>query len=134
MTTVPQIIITLHPETGQIVAELPGFMATRRKVEVRDLETLRRMLDAQRDNRSEIGSDGAPTQAQVKHWEDHGIWPSDRCRFCLSEGRINKPSGERRRPVVVAQNGEVTVRRLPAGKSFRHKTLEAKRNPEDIGL
>lgn len=133
--TIPQIIITLNPETGSIVAELPGFMATRRKVEVRDLETLRRMLETQRENKAAIGDDGAPTQAQVKHWEDHGTWPSERCRFCISEGRA-KPSTERVRAAhtVVKSPDGVEVRKLRAGQSFRHKTLDTKRALGDLDL
>lgn len=135
MSHVPQIIITLDPETNAIVAELPGFMATRRKVEVMDLGTLRRMLDAQRENKAEIGQDGAPTQAQVRHWEDHGTWPSERCRFCQSEGRA-KPSTERVRQAYTIKRDPdgVEVRRLRVGQSFRHKTLQSKRSPEDLDL
>lgn len=140
MANVPQVIVTLDPETGGLVAELPGFMATRRKVELRGDAigaTLRRILEAQLENKSEIGQDGAPTQAQVRHWEQHGVWADERCRFCLAEGRA-RPSAQRVRRAYTISGGkganEVEVRVLKPGASGSHKTLNSRKNAEDIGL
>lgn len=134
----PQLILTLDPETGALCAELPGQQATRRKVMLRTSEageTLLRILNAQLQDRSEIGLDGAPTQAQVLHWERHGIWPSAQCRFCLAEGRAKKSPSDTRKAYTVSRGSDgVEVRRLPAGKSFRHKTLDTKRSPGDLDL
>ncbi len=134
----PQIIITLHPQTGQLQAELPGYMATRRKVDIKAEEagaTLLRMLQAQMDNRAEIGEDGSPTQAQVLHWERHATWASAGCRFCHAEGRSKPEAPKReRRATTVVKNGEVEVRLLKPGASGAHLTLSSKKAPEDMGL
>ena len=80
--SIPQVIITLSP-SGDIVAELPGPFATRRQIALRAghvEQSLRKMLEAQQASRTEIGTDGAPTIAQVRHWECHEIWPDERCK------------------------------------------------------
>lgn len=137
----PQLILTLDPQTGGLLAQLPGPENTQRTVAIRHDEagdTLIRILKAQLESRTEIGLDGAPTQAQVTHWERHALWPSAKCRFCLAEGRCAKGTSEhkeaRAKARVVSKDSGVEVRLLPAGKSFRHKTLDTKRSPEDIGL
>lgn len=86
---IPQLIVTLTPE-GKLAVELPGFQATRRQIVLRTPEAgenLIKMLQAQAMDKTEIGLDGAPTEAQVRHWERHATWPDSHCRFCLSEGR-----------------------------------------------
>lgn len=115
MIRTPQIILTLSPE-GSLVAELPGPNGARRKVPLRDheaVESIRRMLSAQLRSQWEIGTDGAPTARQVKHWEQHDSFADDRCPFCIAEGRTRggKP---RARPIVLAEHGGVTVRRVAA--------------------
>ena len=48
-----------------------------------------RILEAQVSNSNNLGSDGAPTQAQVRHWEKHsGIFGDPSCSFCISEGKF----------------------------------------------
>lgn len=87
---IPQLLITLGPN-DELIVELPGT-STRHKVELRSGEaeaSLRRMLQAQRSDRCELGLDGAPSQAQVLHWERHQQWADERCRFCIAEGRIS---------------------------------------------
>jgi hypothetical protein len=70
----PQLILTLSPE-GELIVELPGIMATRRKLEIDERTAgavLKRILAAQAAGRSPdaIGTDSAPTQAQVtRDWE-----------------------------------------------------------------
>lgn len=132
----PQLIVTLTPQ-GALAVELPGHMATRRQVLLAQGEagpTLLRMLEAQARDGMEIGLDGAPTQAQVRHWERHSQWPSSSCRFCLAEGRAT-PDHKRggKAPIMSTPDG-VQVRRLRAGQSFKHKVLSSKRSPGDLGL
>ena len=108
----PQMIISLSP-TGELVTELPGLNGSRRKVILirgEAEEKIRHILQAQLKNKIEIGLDGAPTQSQVKHWENHGIlcqdpnckknqngsrphsheslWSDPSCPHCKSEGRF----------------------------------------------
>lgn len=133
---VPQLLITLTPE-GELAVELPGQQATRRQVLLRTSEagaTLLRILEAQARNQAEIGQDGAPTAAQVKHWERHGVWADSKCRFCLAEGRA-KPdhAGARqsRKTLVYKDSTGVEVRRIKAGTKGHAVT---KKTVEELGL
>jgi hypothetical protein len=135
----PQLLLTLAPD-GTLQVELPGAMATRRVVPVRDREcasTLKRMLEAQARSDVAIGEDGSPTQAQVRHWERHGVFGDPRCPHCISEGF--RPRGSRVRAVVIAEHGGVVVRRVPARKSGLPKApaavvATAKKSPSEMGL
>ena len=67
---IPQVIVTLSPQ-GHLQAELPGANGSRRRVDLRAdsaVKTLTRILQGQLQSKVEIGLDGAPTQAQVRHW------------------------------------------------------------------
>jgi hypothetical protein len=78
-------------------------------------ETLTRMLQGQLNSRVEIGLDGAPTQAQVRHWERHEIWADPTCRFCIAERGLHprqKPKAVAEKPTVVGKYNGVEVRRL----------------------
>lgn len=133
---VPQLIISLSPE-GKICCELPGSQGTRRKLDIATSaagETLLRILEAQGRGSAEIGLDGAPTQKQVLHWERHATWASASCRFCLAEGRAQPDHKRVARAPVLSRPDGVQVRRLPPGKSFKHKTLETKRSIADLDL
>lgn len=137
MNRTPQLIITLAPDGG-LVIELPGS-GKRRQVRSRDSDfatSCRRMLEAQALDRTEIGLDGAPTQAQVRHWERHQIWPSGQCRFCHAEGRSRPDQGaglRRPKKVLVSECHGVEVRRITSGVSGLG-TQRAKKNPEEMGL
>lgn len=135
---VPQLILTLSPQ-GALVVELPGSFATRRKIELREadaLATLRRILEAQAQDQTEIGLDGAPTTAQVKHWERHGTWPDTRCKFCVAEGRFGAPAQFRRSrsELVYKTPGGVEVRRLRPKQSGEKKRSRASRDAKELGL
>src|SRR5215467_7037917 len=70
MSRVVQLTLTMNPE-GQIVAEIP-FNGGRRHILIDSFESIRRILAAQlHRSQSTIGTDGAPTQSQVIHWERH---------------------------------------------------------------
>ena len=89
----PQLILTLAPG-GQLVVELPGANGSRRQVKLEGsdediIASLLRMLQAQLRSQISIGLDGAPTQAQARHWTRHqGLWGDPSCPFCISEGRF----------------------------------------------
>jgi hypothetical protein len=87
MANIPQVIITLSPQ-GSLIIELPAANGARRQIDLSgDCEaTLKRILQAQLRERVEIGLDGAPTAAQVRHWERHGKWKDPQCRFCIAAG------------------------------------------------
>jgi hypothetical protein len=116
MANLPQVIVTLAPN-GTLIAELPGPNGARRQVPLgpQPGPTLLRILQNQLSNRTEIGLDGAPTQAQVKHWERHEIWADPTCRFCIAERGLHprqKPKATAEKPVVVSKSNGVEVRRL----------------------
>ena len=123
---IPQIIITLSPQ-GDLQAELPWAGGRRiirlgnthgsKRDEAIEL-TLRRMLEAQRDQRVIVGEDGAPVQQQVEHWEKHSEWPNEQCPFCRSEGRLLRGHKRTSKPIEFrAGDGSVKVRKIsPQGK------------------
>lgn len=135
---VPQLILTLTPQ-GELAVELPGQQATRRQVVLRTGEagqSLLRMLEAQARDQCEIGLDGAPTIAQVRHWERHETWPDSHCRFCLAEGRASPDYGplrRSRREVIYKTPQGVEVRKIKSGaRGPSHQSTT--KNPEDLGL
>jgi hypothetical protein len=131
MANLPQVIVTLAPN-GCLIAELPGPNGARRKVDLAgDCEaTLTRILQNQLRNRVEIGLDGAPTNAQVKHWERHGIWADPTCAFCIAEQRTR--GGKKPRTDASPRgDGSVQVRRI--GRKDTTK-LKAKHKREQKAL
>lgn len=78
-------------------------------------ETLVRILEARLTAPYQLGEDGQPTEAQVRHWERHEVWPDGRCPFCVAEGRISGPAKSRATLLVISEAGGVTIRRLPEG-------------------
>lgn len=137
-TRVPQVLVTLSPD-GQLIAELPGANGSRRRVELRrgcEAESLTRMLQAQLASQVAIGEDGAPTQAQVRHWERHSVFADPRCPHCVHDGRSAGPRELRSRkpaPVVLAEHGGVTIRRVAAGKRAA-KLIRTSKTVADLGL
>ena len=98
----PQVIVTLSPQ-GDLIAELPGLNGSRRQVPLRTNEEtvescLLRILNAQVKQQTSLGQDGAPTAAQVKHWERHDIFSDPSCPFCKAEGRF--PTGKNRERAI----------------------------------
>lgn len=116
--TSPQLLITLTPDRLGLQAELPGTNGSRRVVSLSSkafFSDCLRMLLAQANLKVEIGLDGAPTQAQVKHWEGHSAQaPSDRCPFCLEAGWVHSRAGREKPREHSVGDGSVKVRRLPA--------------------
>lgn len=139
---IPQLIVTITPQ-GHLAVELPGHQATRRQVVLNEREagaSLLRMLEGQARDAAEIGLDGAPTSAQVKHWERHQIWADAHCRFCIAEGRAKPDYSSMRKPrhqVVLKDSANgVEVRRLKPGASGLSKKKQEvlSVNAKDIGL
>src|SRR5262249_47339262 len=141
MSRAVQITLTMSPE-GDIVAEIP-WNGGRRHVAIDSFETIRRMLAAQL-HRSEntIGTDGAPTQSQITHWEKHlectdpisgevlavSILQPDTCIWCLAHTMglaTDRRAHNRARAILCEQrkaasrpfsmgDGSVKVRIIPA--------------------
>lgn len=137
---IPQVIVTLTPQ-GHLAVELPGAFATRRQIVLNTKEagdSLLRILEGQARDQTEIGLDGAPTAAQIKHWERHQIWADSHCRFCLAEGRAKPDFSSLRvkKTVLVKKEGEVEVRRLKPGASglSRKRDEIAKKKATEMGL
>lgn len=142
---VPQVIVTLTPD-GLLAVELPSRGPTRHKVELRTGNAeaaLRVILEAQARGEYEIGQDGAPTQAQVKHWERHAMWPDDRCRFCIAEGRVANGGRKRvRKSQLIAQTavreGKIEIRRLTEVRkrtaSSGNEKIEVRKSMKELGL
>lgn len=128
---VPQVIVTLSPEGG-LLAELPGVNGFRRQVPLRSGEageSLLRILHAQLvSGHTRIGLDEAPTEAQVWHWEHHGVFAEATCPWCQelarAQGRKRVARKRAQPPVVIAEHGDVTIRRFTA-KGAQAKTLDA---------
>ena len=92
MTERQTVLVSLRADGG-LQVELPATNGGLRLVPLRDTDaspigdTLTRiLLGLARDERA-IGTEGAPTQAQVRHWERHAIWPDDKCAFCRAEAQ-----------------------------------------------
>lgn len=125
--SLPQIILTLAPG-GELKAELPGANGARRQILLQgpaeeQISALRRILQGQLASSVEIGLDGAPTEAQARHWQRHSeAWGDPNCKFCLAEGRFDGGRNRSRRKVIeLAQNGQgseqVKIRRTKDFKS-----------------
>lgn len=92
----PRLFVTLNPTSLELMIELPG-PSGRRLVAVHELETIRRELMDQLDcaenmRPSTIGMDSEPTEAQVKHWEEHSKRSlstklHSNCPFCITEAK-----------------------------------------------
>jgi hypothetical protein len=116
----PQVLLTLNAN-DELVLELAQG-PVRHSVVLRSgdaEETLLRVLRAQREQRVELGLDGAPTQAQVTHWERHQVWADERCRFCIAEGRVHGRSKRTPRTRIEKRPDgvEVRVKRVAEGQS-----------------
>lgn len=131
----PQVIVTLSPQGG-LVVELPGANGGRHRVELRhgaEGEDLRRILEAQLGQRCQLGEDGSPTQAQVKHWEQHGVFADERCPFCIAEGRTTGPKRQRQpRAVVLTEWAGVKVRRVRHASEA--KATSSSKSADALGL
>jgi len=141
VSRVVQLTLTMSP-TGDIVAEIP-FNGGRRHLPVSDFESIRRILAAQlHRSESTIGTDGAPTSSQVRHWEQHlersdpktghilsvSKLQPDTCIWCLAHTMglaTDERAHKRARAILKEQrrmqtrpftmgDGSVTVRRIPA--------------------
>lgn len=130
------VTVRLSPE-GKLTLALPGFLNGSRDIVLRKDEageTLVRILMALSEDKTEIGLDGAPTQAQVHHWERHTIWADERCRFCLAEGRV-KPSAQRfhKKTLVEKRSDGIEIRKIATGKSGP-RVLRTRKSLADLGF
>lgn len=76
--------------------------------------TLTSVLQTIRNGRVELGTDGAPTSAQVLHWEKHSSgWPVATCRFCLSASAEKEAKRKARgREMIARTGGGVQINRI----------------------
>lgn len=128
---VPQVIVTLSPQGG-LRLELPGANGHRQVIDVKGREvegTLLRILAAQASRHCAIGEDGQPTQAQVEHWEKHGVFADKRCAFCRAEASP-QPKAKAVAKVLREHSG-VVVRTVPAKAKLATATSQS---AEEIGL
>lgn len=92
-----QVICKLHPETGEIQIELAGSNGARQSITVRSLDTIRTVLRHQQElahaqSSISIGLNADPTEAQIRHWEDHSkrgrrARLQSNCPFCIAEAK-----------------------------------------------
>lgn len=86
---------------------------------------LYRILDAQVQNQTKLGEDGAPTAAQVKHWERHELFSDPLCPFCKAEGRF--PTGKNRERAIRGMKPADAIR---LGLEFRgYKPSNSAKSP-----
>jgi len=94
----PYVFVTLNPETNEIQAELhEKGAAIRHVVKLTDIDSLRRVLEWRQDlikygRDMVMGEDGNPTEAQIRHWEDHAKRShttrlQSNCPFCIAEAK-----------------------------------------------
>ena len=93
----PSVEVRLADDGG-LELLLPGPMGRDRAIKLRDryneqgelvlnpLSIIRMVLVGLTEGKRNIGSQGAPTRAQVKHWTVHGKTKDSRCPFCRLEG------------------------------------------------
>lgn len=145
-----QAIVTLNAETQALQIELPGVNGYRRRVELRPGDSienvLRVCLEGMAKKQYSVGEDGAPTSAQVRHWQRHGTarphaegrieyftadgqigWGDPQCPFCQAEGRFSRAT-KRDRRITKIDAGALALRargyiERSAGKWF-HKSRE----------
>jgi hypothetical protein len=131
----PQVLITLSPD-GSLIAELPGINGSRRQVPITSLSSIRTILSAQLSRSpTTIGTDGAPTSGQVRHWEQHTSIPDPQCPWCIAAEMgidTSRAAHTRARRLLQSQraqsshpyhrvgDGSVKVRIIP--KQSRHIT------------
>jgi len=129
------IEVSLHNDGG-LQMGLPAIDGGTRWVVLRDTdsapatEVLLRVLVALERDEAGIGTDGAPTQAQVRHWQMHATFPSPKCAFCQAEARLHLKDLAQ----FLAEDGATPVTRVAKGKSASHKTLATSQTAEDLGL
>lgn len=80
---------------------------------------VRTILQGRAGAKFEIGTDGAPTQAQVEHWRHAhaSAFKRDDCKFCQSERQAELEAGAKERTrntrgAILSDFGGVVVRRL----------------------
>jgi len=133
--TTTSILVSLHNDGG-LQMGLPAIDGGVRWVPLRDTEAspavdiLSRVLHALERDEAGIGTEGAPTQAQVRHWQAHAVFPSPKCAFCQAEARLRLKDLAQ----FLADDGATPVTRVAKGKSASHKTLASNQTAEDLGL
>lgn len=129
MSDRPFVKVSLDPEFDLLCLELEGVAGQTRTVPLKKglvEEILFRVLLGLDEARSAgsptpIGSEGAPTRAQVWHWKKHGETKDTRCAFCRAELAARVSEG--------LSGAEITKYKL--GEKF---ACETSKSLEDLGL
>ncbi len=140
------VILSLTAE-GSLAVELPGPFGASRIIPLREstsanpTETLKRILTSLAIGQTKLGSDGAPTSAQVKHWERHGTFADSKCPFCQAEAagiRASEvdellPRYSHKRDARYSERSlgsGVTVKRIKSGLTAESQAKAAKTKAE----
>jgi hypothetical protein len=124
------IVRISHDANGRLCILLAGPKGQDREVtlfgkEETVCDTINRVLKARETGEYEIGEDGEPTEAQVRHWERHTIWPDSQCPFCRAERRgLPTPDPRPRRGEIISDYGGVTIRRVSPGTTAKSEAKE----------
>lgn len=88
--------------------------------------TIHTILTARARSTTNLGSDGAPTQAQVEHWERHAIYRSSTCAFCRAEAKAMGLRLGTAKPRVPAEEKIKSDKKLLIKTVKTRKALELK--------
>lgn len=128
MTSSPSVTVTLLPSGGLAIG-LPGPFGLDRLIPLEErkaaaapspTEVIKMVLLALQRGEEAIGTQAAPTRAQVEHWQRHvGPWGfQPRCPFCLAEERSGRSAGRASRVKSEKKlGGGVVVRRIAEGET-----------------
>lgn len=110
-----ELTVSLNAE-GALQVALPGPGGGVRHIPLKAgmaAELLQRMLMELAAGVSAIGTDAAPTAAQVRHWERHQVFSDEHCSFCTKRSAIS--TRKRVFRAVPVGNTGVVVRRVAPG-------------------
>ena len=117
------LIVSLGPD-GELQIELPWSLSKEWRTipltATGAYSTIYNILQARARSETALGSDGAPTLAQVEHWEKHAIFRCATCAFCKAEARVMGIAfGPRRRPAEEKpkSDGKLLTKTVKAAKA-----------------
>lgn len=105
--------------SGDLMVELPGAEGTPRLLPLYgSVDLLVSILEGMAAGHEGLGEAGAPTGQLALHEAKHGVFPNERCPFCIIEG-LSRGSRElatrKPRGLRAVGDGSVQVRHIPLG-------------------